>query len=92
MTGIKCNLKQTVEIGEASLDPRVKLEARRTANDCYRIIMDLATSSGVISEALKWINQTQEHVESLKKMDQRTAGIWTRVLGARGKRLLTSIY
>jgi hypothetical protein len=47
LTGMKNNLKQTLEIGERSLDPRIKLEARRIANDCYRYIMDLAISVGV---------------------------------------------
>jgi ketol-acid reductoisomerase len=70
MTGMKRNLKQTVEIGEASSDPRIKLEARRITNECYKIIMDLATSSGVISEAMKFVNDVHE---SLKKLDDKVA-------------------
>jgi len=41
MTGLRRNLKHILEIGEAALDPKIKLEARRIANDCYRYIMDL---------------------------------------------------
>jgi IS30 family transposase len=48
MIGMKRNLKQTLEIGESSPDPKIKLEARRIAIDCYRYIMDLCTNAGVV--------------------------------------------
>jgi transcriptional regulator len=35
MTGMKINLKQTLEIPETTSDPRTKLQARAIANDCY---------------------------------------------------------
>jgi len=41
MVGMKRNLKHVLEIVQAATDPKIKLEARRIANDCYRYIMDL---------------------------------------------------
>jgi predicted transcriptional regulator len=35
-TGMKRNLKQTLEIAETTSDPRTKLQARAIANDCYK--------------------------------------------------------
>jgi ATP/maltotriose-dependent transcriptional regulator MalT len=35
MVGMKRNLKQTLEIAETATDPKVKLQARAIANDCY---------------------------------------------------------
>jgi hypothetical protein len=58
MVGMKQNLKQTLEIGEAaSSDPKTKLEARRIANDCCRYIIDLCTNAGIVSDALKYVTQ-----------------------------------
>jgi hypothetical protein len=42
---MKRNLKQTLEIAETTTDPKIKLEARLIANDCYRSIMDLFTNA-----------------------------------------------
>ena len=55
MVGMKRNLKHVLELGEAASDPKIKLEARRIANDCYRYIMDLCTNTGVVSDALKFV-------------------------------------
>ena len=71
MVGMKRNLKQTLEIGEAALDPKIKLEARRIANDCYRYIMDLCTNAGIVSDALKFVTQKQEQIDTLQKIDER---------------------
>jgi hypothetical protein len=46
------NLKQTLEIAETTSDPKIKLEARRIANDCYCYIMDLCTNAGIVSDVL----------------------------------------
>jgi hypothetical protein len=55
MTGMKRNLKQTLEIAESTADPRIKLQARAIANDCYKYIMDLTTDGVVISDAMKYV-------------------------------------
>jgi transposase len=75
MTGLRQNLKRVLEIAETATDPKVKLEARRIANDCYRYIMDLITNVGVVGEALKYVNQKQEQIDTLKKLDERVEAI-----------------
>ena len=52
MTGMKLNLKQTLEIADTAADPKTKLQARAIANDCYKYIMDLTTNGVVITDAL----------------------------------------
>jgi predicted transcriptional regulator len=71
MVGMKRNLKHVLEIGEAASDPKIKLEARRIANDCYRYIMDLCTNAGIVNEALKLVTEKQEQIKTLKKLDER---------------------
>ena len=70
MIGMKRNLKQTLEIAEGVTDPRVKLEARRIANDCYRYIMDLCTNAGIISDAINYVNNKQEQIHTLQKSEE----------------------
>jgi hypothetical protein len=69
--GMKRNLKQTLEIAETASDPRIKLEARRIANDCYKYIMDLTTDGAVITDAIKYVNQKQEQIDTSHKLDER---------------------
>ncbi len=55
MTGMKRNLKQTLEIAETAADPKIKLQARAIANDCYKYIMDLTTNGIVVTDAIKYV-------------------------------------
>src|SRR5215208_3913747 len=71
MVGMKQNLKHILEIGEAASDPKIKLEARRIANDCYRYIMDLCTNAGIVNDAIKYVMQKQEQINTLQKIDER---------------------
>ena len=45
---MKRNLKQTFEIAETAAKPKIKLQARAVADDCYEYIMDLATNGIVL--------------------------------------------
>jgi IS30 family transposase len=75
MTGMKRNLKQTLEIAETVSDPKVKLQARAIANDCYKYIMDLATNGVVVTNALEYIQGKTDHLnESEKKLSQEGKG------------------
>jgi hypothetical protein len=58
MVGMKRNLKETLVIAETATDPKVKLQARAIANDCYKFIMDMSTNAGIVSDALKFVNQS----------------------------------
>ena len=75
MIGMRRNLKQTLEIAETASDPRIKLEARRIANDCYKYIMDLTTNGVVITDAMKYVIQKTEQVNTLQKLDERIDGM-----------------
>jgi tRNA1(Val) A37 N6-methylase TrmN6 len=75
MTGMKCNLKQTLEISETAADPKTKLQARAIANDCYKYIMDLCSNAGIISEAIKYVTQKQEQIDTLHKLDEKIEAI-----------------
>jgi hypothetical protein len=72
MTGMKINLKQTLEIAETTSDPRTKLQARAVANDCYKYIMDLTTNGVVITDAIKFVQTNREKLAmSNKKEDDK---------------------
>jgi hypothetical protein len=71
MVGMKRNLKQTLDIAETTADPRVKLQARAIANDCYRYIMDLCTNAGIVSDALKFVERKKEQLDTMQKKDER---------------------
>src|SRR5215208_5718967 len=66
MVGMKQNLKHVLEIGEAATDPKVKLQARAIANDCYRFILEMSTNAGIVSDALKFVNQSKQKIDSLQ--------------------------
>ena len=71
MVGIKRNLKQTLEIRDSASDPKVKLQAAAIANDCYKLILEMSTNAGIVSDALKYVTQESEQVNTLQKLDER---------------------
>jgi hypothetical protein len=71
MMGMKQTLKQVIEIGNTVSDPNVKLEAKRIAIDCYRFLLDMSTNAGIVSDALKFVTQKQEQINTLQKLDER---------------------
>jgi IS30 family transposase len=75
ITGMKRNLKQTLEIAETAVDPKVKLQARAIANDCYKYIMDLTTNGAIVTDAIKYVTQKVEQVNTLQKLDERMEAI-----------------
>ena len=75
MMGMKRNLKQTLEIAETAADPKIKLQARAIATDCYKYIMDLCTNAGIISDAMKYVAQKTEQLNTLDKLDEKIEGI-----------------
>jgi hypothetical protein len=71
MTGMKINLRQTLEIAETTSDPRTKLQARAIANDCYKYIMDLTTNGVVITDAIKFVQTNKEKLTKSSKEDDK---------------------
>ena len=71
MTGMKRNLKQTLEIAESTSDPRTKLQARAIANDCYKYIMDLTTNGVVITDAIKFVQTNKERLMSKEDKESK---------------------
>jgi IS30 family transposase len=69
--GMKRNLKHVLEIAESAADPKTKLQALAIANDCYKYIMDLTTNGVVVTDAIKYVNQKQEQIDTLHKLDER---------------------
>ena len=76
MTGMKINLKQTLEIAETTSDPRTKLQARAIANDCCKYIMDLTTSGVVITDAIKFVQTNKEKLTMSTKEDDNENFQW----------------
>ena len=69
MTGMKSNLKETLQIANTESDPRIKLQARAIVSDCYKFILDMSTNAGIVSNALKYVTEQKEHLASLQKLD-----------------------
>jgi hypothetical protein len=67
---MKRNLKHVLEVAE-SADPKTNLQALAIANDCYKYIMDLTTNGIVVTDAIKYVNQKQEQIDTLHKLDER---------------------
>ena len=64
MTGMKRNLKQTLEIAETAVDPKVKLQARAIANDCYKYIMELTTGGVILTDAIKYVQGQMDRLNT----------------------------
>ena len=39
--------------------------ARAIANDCYKFIMEMSTNASIVSEALKFVNQSKEKINTM---------------------------
>jgi hypothetical protein len=71
MAGMKHNLKETLDIANTAVDPRVKLQARAIANDCYKFILDMTTNARIVSDALKYVTQKTEQLNTLQNTDNK---------------------
>jgi len=66
MVGMKQNLKHVLEIAETTTDAKTKLQARAIVNDCYKFIMEMSTNAGIVSDALKFVNQSKEKINTMR--------------------------
>ena len=75
MVGMKQNLKHVLEIAETATDTKTKLQSRVIANDCYKFIMEMSTNAGIVSDALKFVNQSKQKINTMQKIDERIEAI-----------------
>jgi hypothetical protein len=71
MTAMKINLKDILEIGNKSADPKIKLEAKKIANETLRYIMELVTGGVICTQAFNAVAQTHEKISTLRQLDDR---------------------
>jgi hypothetical protein len=71
LTGINQVLKMAWSIVDKDIDNKTRLQALTLINDCNKYKMDLATGSAVCNEALKFVTQKKEQIDTLQKIDER---------------------
>jgi hypothetical protein len=55
----------------SDIDNKTKLQALTLINDCNKYKMDLATGGAICSEALRYVTQKQEQINTLQMLDKR---------------------
>ena len=75
MAGINRVLQLTWEIAEKPTDDKTKLQAFAQLNEGYKFKMDLTTNGVVITDAIKYVTQKQEQIDTLQKIDERIEAI-----------------
>jgi hypothetical protein len=53
------------------IDYRTRLQALTLINDCNKNKMDLATGSAICNQAMQFVTQKKEQINTLQKIDQR---------------------
>ena len=48
-----------------------RLQGLSLINDCYKYLMDLMTNGVVVTDAIKFVTQKQEQINTLQKLDER---------------------
>jgi hypothetical protein len=71
MAGINRVLQLTWEIAEKPTDDKTRLQAFAQLNEGYKFKMDLTTNGIVITDAIKYVTQKQEQIDTLQKLDER---------------------
>jgi hypothetical protein len=67
MTGMKRNLKEILEITQITSDPKIKLQARAIAVDCYKYIMEMTTGGVIITDAIKYVQGQINHLNNQER-------------------------
>jgi DNA-binding CsgD family transcriptional regulator len=72
LTGLNQVLKTCWYIvNKPNTDDKTKLQATAIINDSYKYIMDLTTNGIVVTDAIKYVTQKQEKINTLKMIDER---------------------
>ena len=64
-------LKMAWSIASKDTDDKTRLQALALINDCTKARLDASTNSVVITDAIKYVTQKQEQIDTLKKLDER---------------------
>jgi prefoldin subunit 5 len=67
MTGINKVLQLTWGIANTVADPKTKLQALYLINDCYKYIMDLTTNGVVVTDAIKFVQNKLDYLNTAEK-------------------------
>lgn len=67
MVGMKRNLKETLAIAETVSDPKIKLQVRAIAVDCYKYIMEMTTGGVIVTDTIKYVQGQMEHLNAAEK-------------------------
>ena len=59
-----------MEIADTVADPKIKLQARAIANDCYRFILEMSTNAGIVSDALKFVTQSEQKINTMRSQSK----------------------
>ena len=73
--GINQVLKMAWSIVNKDIDNRTKLQALTLINDCNKYKMDLASGGAICNEALKFVTQKKEQLDTLQKINDRIEAI-----------------
>jgi hypothetical protein len=73
LTGINQVLKMAWDIVNKDIDNKTKLQALALINDCNKYKMDLATGSAICNQAIQFVTQKKEQLDTLQqqKIDER---------------------
>jgi len=76
LTGLNQVLKTCWYIvNKPGTDDRTKLQATAIINDSYKYVMDLTTNGAIVTDAIKYVTQKAEQVNTLQKLDEKIDGM-----------------
>ena len=52
-------------------DDKTSLQALALINDCNKYKVDLTTNGAIVTDAIKYVTQKQEQIDTLHKLDER---------------------
>ena len=72
LTGLNQVLKTCWYIvNKSGTDDKTKLQATAIINDSYKHIMDLTTNGVVVTDAIKYVTQKAEKLDTIHKLDEK---------------------
>jgi predicted transcriptional regulator len=75
LTGINQVLKMAWSIVSKDIDNKTKLQALALINDCNKYKLDLATGSAICNQAIQFVTQKKDQLDTMQKIDERIEDI-----------------